>query len=401
MSDLTLLPPDVQSDWERAQSLVSARRRPLPSELVKSVWNPTTCPADLLDHLANTLSVDVWDQSWDDEKKRRVIRRAIPVQRIKGTLAALREYAGYRDAEIVHVDRPPQRFFAGASETPAQREAWLAALPQVRLYTEGSKVAAQPRIIAGGGKPMFLSRRFALPTTAPDRAGERAVIWRSGVETPIGAGVWNGNAELTISTPGRRLSRMHAGFTVRSFPSPSVAAGHLYRIEIDPTSDLTPVAPGARLQTTRVETRSVAASGHRQWRGGAIAYRRFARPSTAEVRVFKRIPIIDGTAPAQPRKSISFASVTRLAVPARTADLGVDIPGRGSRLAFVPGVRCAGLFALPTTAAERIKPALAAVAAAKRLTDTIFVNTNLHRPLTAGSTLFAGTTYRAGQWTRS
>lgn len=401
MSDLTLLPPDVPSDWERAESLVSARRRPLPADLVKSVWNPATCPADLLDHLANTLSVDVWDQSWDEEKKRRVIRRAIPVQKIKGTLAALREYAGYRDAEIVHVDRPPQRFFAGASETPAQREAWLAALPQIRLYTEGSKISAQPRVICGGGKPFFLPRRFFLPTSAPARAGERAVLWRNGVETPIGTGTWNGNGELTISTPGRRQTRMFAGLTVGAFPSPSVAADHLYRIVIDPSADLTPIAPGARLQTTRVETRSDVAFAGRRWWCGATAYRRFLCPSRAASRVYKLIPIIDGSAPPQPRKSVSFFSVTRFGVPARTADLGVDIPGRGSRLAFVPGVRRFGMFTLPSRAAERIKPAFAALAAAKRLTDTIFVNTNMHRPLTAGSSLFAGTTYRAGQWTRS
>lgn len=402
MTELATLLPANATPYEKAQSLTSAARRPLPADLIKTVWNPDTCPEALLTHLANTLSVDVWDESWDAEKKRRVIRRAIPVQKIKGTLAALREYAGYRGAEIVSVARPPQRFFASSSITPAEREAWIASLPQIRLYVQGATATRRPLIVAGGGaKPYFLTRRFAYPTTAPARAGDRAVIWRAGVETAIGTGSWDGTSEVTISVLGERLARLHAGRAVGAYPSPSVATDHIYRIVLDESADLTPVAPGSRLQTTRTETVSAVSYGRRQWRAGAIALHRYARPSIAATQIYRRIPIIDDSVAAEPRKSVSFASVTRLRVPAHTADLGVDIPGKGSRVGIYAAVRCAGLHAMPSVARSRIQPTFEALAAGKRFSDTIYVNTNVHRPLTAGSSLFAGTTYRAGEWTRA
>jgi phage tail P2-like protein len=131
-----LLPANA-TPYEIAQSLTSAARRPLPADLIRSVWNPDTCPPELLAHLANALSVDVWDETWDVEKKRHVIRRAIPVQRIKGTLAAIREYAGYRGAEIVDVYRPPSRFFAGALTPPSEYRAWSGSTPRPSARRRG------------------------------------------------------------------------------------------------------------------------------------------------------------------------------------------------------------------------------------------------------------------------
>lgn len=394
--------PASSSPYAIAQSLTSAARRQLPADLIKTVWNPDTCPVRLLTHLANTLSVDVWDESWDEEKKRRIIRRAILVQRTKGTLSAYREYAGYRDAEIVKVYRPPQRFFAGASATPAEHQAWLDSLPQIRIYLEGSKVARRPLIIAGGTKPFFLRRRFALASTAPQRAGQRAVIWRDGVETSIGTGVWNGTSELTISMPGSGRKRLFAGRRFGLFAKPSSAEGHIYRISIDADADLTAIVPGTRLQSTRIETVSASSrTSLRSFWAGSKMYRRFVRPSLAVEHVYECLRIVDDTVVPEPRRSLAFASVTRVGGRPKNAELVVSVPGKGSRLAMYAGIRSAGLFALPSRAKDRIQPSMNALAAAKRLTDTVLINTNVHRPLMIGTPLFIGTPIRLGAWTRS
>ena len=87
MSDL--LPANATAQ-ERAVSLSIERHATLPVP-VRDVWNPATCPANLLAWLAWAFSVDEWDPAWTDEQKRRVIQSSIAVHRYKGTIGAVRQ----------------------------------------------------------------------------------------------------------------------------------------------------------------------------------------------------------------------------------------------------------------------------------------------------------------------
>ena len=84
MSDL--LPPNA-SPQERALSLATGRDVPTP---VRSVWNPDTCPAELLAWLAWAFSVDEWDGTWTEAQKRSYIKRSIEVQKFKGTIGSVK-----------------------------------------------------------------------------------------------------------------------------------------------------------------------------------------------------------------------------------------------------------------------------------------------------------------------
>lgn len=70
---------------------------------VDRLWNPWTCPAKVLPYLAWALSVDVWDDDWTEERKRKVIAAAPAVHRLKGTLGAVKRSldAFELDASIV------------------------------------------------------------------------------------------------------------------------------------------------------------------------------------------------------------------------------------------------------------------------------------------------------------
>ncbi|MFI8416496.1 phage tail protein I [Serratia sp. NPDC078593] len=57
---------------------------------VRELWNPQTCPANLLPYLAWAFSVDRWDEAWAEETKRSVVASAHFVHRHKGTISALR-----------------------------------------------------------------------------------------------------------------------------------------------------------------------------------------------------------------------------------------------------------------------------------------------------------------------
>lgn len=82
-----LLPANA-TQLERAVDTVIARIDDIPAPLA-DLWNPATCPADLLPWLAWAMSVEDWQPYWTDDIKRAVVRESIQVHRAKGTRAAV------------------------------------------------------------------------------------------------------------------------------------------------------------------------------------------------------------------------------------------------------------------------------------------------------------------------
>lgn len=84
----SLLPYNATAH-EQALEAVTARVSDVPV-VVRDVWNPETCPADLLPWLASAFSVDAWDASWSEAQKRQAIAESVFVHRHKGTIGAVR-----------------------------------------------------------------------------------------------------------------------------------------------------------------------------------------------------------------------------------------------------------------------------------------------------------------------
>lgn len=70
-----------------AQALAQIERVPVP---LRALWNPDTCPVDLLPYLAWTFSVDRWSSTWPESAKRAAIKAAYFIHAHKGTIGALR-----------------------------------------------------------------------------------------------------------------------------------------------------------------------------------------------------------------------------------------------------------------------------------------------------------------------
>lgn len=64
------------------------------------LWNPDKCPNEFLPWLAWALSVDEWDNNWDERTKRNVIKESIKVHRQKGTIGALKKALAATDVDI-------------------------------------------------------------------------------------------------------------------------------------------------------------------------------------------------------------------------------------------------------------------------------------------------------------
>jgi phage tail P2-like protein len=80
---------------------------------IETVWDAWRCPAALLPFAAYALSVDFWDDAWDEIRKRRAIAESPAHHRRKGTRAAVEQAATYtqREVRIVewHEFTPPAR----------------------------------------------------------------------------------------------------------------------------------------------------------------------------------------------------------------------------------------------------------------------------------------------------
>lgn len=86
-SFLSLLPPN-STKTERSIERAMARSSELPVK-IRDLWNPDTCPLNLLPWLAWSLGVTKWDSQWSELQKRSVVRNALFVKRYKGTYAAV------------------------------------------------------------------------------------------------------------------------------------------------------------------------------------------------------------------------------------------------------------------------------------------------------------------------
>ncbi|MDR8014102.1 phage tail protein I [Ectopseudomonas guguanensis] len=85
---ICLLPGNATAlERNAAQALAQIERVPIP---LRQLWNPDTCPVELLPYLAWAFSVDRWSPAWPESAKRAAIRSAYFIHAHKGTIGALR-----------------------------------------------------------------------------------------------------------------------------------------------------------------------------------------------------------------------------------------------------------------------------------------------------------------------
>lgn len=89
MPDIVATLPPKTTALQRATARACADIGEIPVP-IRTVWNPDTCPAAFLPHLAWALSVDRWDDQWSVETKRAAIKASYAIHRKKGTIAAVR-----------------------------------------------------------------------------------------------------------------------------------------------------------------------------------------------------------------------------------------------------------------------------------------------------------------------
>jgi phage tail P2-like protein len=88
MSDAVATLPPKTAALQRAVARTCADLGNIPVP-IRTVWNPDDCPSVFLPHLAWALSVDRWEDQWNDATKRAAIKASYAIHRKKGTIAAV------------------------------------------------------------------------------------------------------------------------------------------------------------------------------------------------------------------------------------------------------------------------------------------------------------------------
>ncbi len=84
-----LLPPS-STPLERALADTVAKVSTLPTP-ARDLWNPDTCPVELLPWLAWAFSLDDWDVTWTEAQQRAAVKASYSVHRYKGTIGSVKD----------------------------------------------------------------------------------------------------------------------------------------------------------------------------------------------------------------------------------------------------------------------------------------------------------------------
>jgi hypothetical protein len=361
---------------------------PVPIDTAKQ---PLIVTASFLPFVAWEYSVDVWFTKWPEATKRAIAQRSIQLHQRKGTLYAISEYIRYAGGVVLGVTRPPMTVFSGPSLTRAQRQAWLATLPQVRVWLIREEARFGPAKAFHGCQRggLFVERSYAVPSTALSRLRRRARWVVDGVETDVPVKTFDSYYRLHLrSTEGRSVfvSRPFG----RRFFIPSSAWRRL--VTIRPQARLPWRSPsGPTLTPVSNEPERIKVAGNR----GRSVFENmtiggYFVPSSAKYRIFDRFAVHDGSRPLR-NPACQFMGTGRYGFPMHTAWLRLSVPGKASPRAagrgfFTPRTK----FWLPHDG-EPLQRVRRAAQSAKRLSDRVLLDIGPKPRLIAGRPFIAGT----------
>ena len=418
-----LLPPNA-STFERGFEEAARERHPLPAHLVGDTFDPDRCPAAVLPFLAWHLSIDLWDESWDEAKKRSVCRNAMRLHRLKTTPAGIRAHVRLTGAEVVEFTRPPLRAHLTSTMTAAEREDWLSRLPQVRIYPFAHRSFMRPGalFLSGHGRRAFLNqarplveteidsgdgvplggsvageappapRRFLLASRGAKMRARRATFIdpKIGVEVEAGLTIEPDGFVERVAIRSRDLPRRFLGH--RHF------AGHLLSnrpesglltVRLADTASAIAVPPGAPATAThprRVFLRQPRQAGRFHLTGRCHSIRHTLR-SRAPILVYDRIAFAIPGRHERRTRATCFMGYQRLGLAPFSAEIRIRIRQQRSD---VLQPRFPGQCFLKPTNRRRFDQALQAVRVSKALRDRVLVTTTTLEPARFQSGLMFG-----------
>jgi hypothetical protein len=371
--------------FERTLASQVDRLLELDIDRLRRLWDPFRCHIDDLPYLAWSFSVDIWDTTWPEAKKRRVVADAVAHHRLKGTKAGMATYLDLVDCNLNSLIVPPARGYRIPAMTNDEFMSWLLKLPQLRLYPYVIRDPAGPRDFR---MPVvcFRSDNFREASLGPDLYGRKASIYKNGVETFV-------KMEAMTEFGGQAVERVYFGdfskrdyhtdgFRGRKFYQPTEATDNIVTVRINQAaSDLVSLTPGLTPQDVKpvqvAEVHTPQPATHFHDYNASFRGKNFRRETDAAHWIYDRVSLHDQADLPAGLATKSYRGHTRYGIPAYTAQATVDVPlvrslakGWGGR--FRSGFRI-------STDMKKLDDACGAIVVAKTLRDTVLVDTVTHR----------------------
>lgn len=378
---------------------------------VGDMWNPWKAPAVVLPFLAWALSVDVWVEEWPEEKKRAVIAASFDLHRHKGTLGGIKDHVALLGSEVTLAVTPPAASYLSPDISEEERLAFLADLPQLRLYEqwtgESDSEASFWNEFAGeyftdaDGRSLL----FEVALDLSPRTGEFAELFDRGQITPL--------SRNAVKLVGDHYEVMLTGIDVFGiygggadfhdepfkFFVDSTATDRWYSFKLTESTGSARLlysfaihAGGAAVNT---EPDFVAEKGFdfasvfcdEPIGDTGSAAESWYQPSTAGTRLYRVVYFYKAGRQTIDTRALSFLNDARFGIDNFTAELSTIIPGyRPPWIAddFIDGY----FYDADLTALWRT---LDAMVSAKAERDVVLVRTSLFKPMSIGQRLVIGT----------
>lgn len=197
MSDVSVLLPSSSDVFELALASGMSDDLPIP---YAEIMDPYRTPVRFLPWLAAHHSVDLWFDDWPDDRKREMIAQcagvstiypASPLAALKGTLAGLKRYLAFVDAEIVDRIAHPSRFTFGRAVigiTPIAHQPFtahylvkLALVAPKNRFQIGRSAFGRSAMTHVDLEPIRRAKRAMVTAKVPETFYTVSFAWRRGL----------------------------------------------------------------------------------------------------------------------------------------------------------------------------------------------------------------------------
>lgn len=401
------------SGGERALAEVGMRGQHLsPAEVIDESWDPLLCEARLLPLLIYAYGVNLYEDIWPEEVKRRWIADNWSFLSKRGSLRAIREALAPSGYTVQQAVRPPQGIFATEDHNKEEIDAWIKRMPELR-------VTYQDRTGKDNGQA-FGDDTFADDTAAgfDDGAllsGRYAFLRQNGQDIPLHTLTESKSIETVTSADYEQYTTVgqsemgefaDESFADDDFADAADSEPQIYTMRIDHSYDhMVSVFELTQLTVslTPIDARHEVTSDIGKADGAAFADDCFADEDAcgkdeAARMLADSVRLLDPSISLPATAGWSFADVDRVGMELRTAELMIDLHTTATAHdTFADETFATETYALDEDTSH-IDRALRAVEAARGHQDRILVRFDTLRLLEAGDTVDDET--RVGDWVK-
>lgn len=347
---------------------------------------------ELLDLLGWQFHIEGFELSKTEEEKRSLIKRAIEIHSLKGTLAGIKFATELAGGKILKTLLPWDRIYLSKSLTPEERKAFYELYPELRITS-----------IAYRGKTHYrhakLYTKAYKPYTsdADTRYGIRAYIYRNGKLTALKTQEKTQIKEerqaiKVVQIAQKGTAQGHFGRVKDRFLVDHQARKRFYTLQVPERYTHTEVRTQTKVvypseSPLSVYYQLVHEKGKHQKSQAFIYFLQgHTCPTDAYRRIYKRTHLYDENVALQLRRAVAFLNSSPIRVPAYHALTRVELRNRSVIKSRFPGRQ----------SKKKLMDVCRMIAAFKSVRDKILIDTKTREQILADGRITAGQAINAG-----